>query len=122
MEPQTPSLKQPLRELTNVPISCPYIARVQETLTAHGAAFEETKYVEADGGLSSFKAFTISFPEGTERVWGMTLSRSTRFTIVFPDGFEQPGAELWPITRTNDDQPITVLYLKKGGTHATPLS
>lgn len=124
MEPQTPQpIKQPLRELANVPISMPYIDCITQRLTAHGAILEETKYVEAQGGASSFKAFTIFFPEGTLRVWGRTLSRSAQFTLVFPDGFEQPGAELWPITRTNDDRPITVLYLmKKEETDAPPLS
>jgi hypothetical protein len=115
-------IKQPLQELTNVPISYPYIRRVHETLTAHGATFEETQEVDVDGEGAACKAFRISFPEGTVRVWGMTLARSTRFTVVFPDGFEQPGAELWPITRTADDRPVTILYLKKEGTHATSLA
>lgn len=103
-------MKQPLQQLSRVPIDLPYIEKVKELLSAHGATFVETREVRNKEG-SPYKEFTITFPEGTVRVYDMGLSRSVRFTIYFPDGYEQQAAELWPLVRRTHDQPTTVLYL-----------
>ena len=100
-----------LHTLHDVPVSEPYIARITQVLTAHGAALTETKdHPETE---PPHKEYTITFPPGTVRVFGLRMLRSCYFTIVFPDGFTQSGGELWPLAVQEGDRSTTVLHLPR---------
>lgn len=113
---EVPPIRHPLRQLSPVPIDMAYLDAITTILNAHGATLVEVN----QEGTAFPRQFTITFPEGTVRVYDLSLSRSVRFTIYFPDGYAQLAAELWPLARSSHDRPITVLYLPRdeGGPHA----
>ena len=100
-----------LHILRDVPISKPHIARITQILTAHGATLEEMQdHPETE---PPHTVYTITFPPGTVRIFGLRMLRSCYFTIVFPDGFEQSGGELWPLRVGMGDKSTTVLHLPR---------
>ena len=100
-----------LQILQEVPVSDPYIVRITQMLTAHGATLTETQdHPETE---PPHKEYTITFPPGTVRIFGLRMLRSRYFTIVFPDGFTQSGGELWPLHVGMGDKSTTFLHLPR---------
>ena len=110
-----PESRGKLERLTNVPVDELYAEQLTTLLEVHGAkmTLTEMKRYPPDGPERWYFLYTIDFPEGTYREYGMQLVRSAPFTIYFPDGFTQPGTEQYRITTGLDEPPIIVLYLRK---------
>ena len=107
-----PAKLSPLACLQNIPISRPYIAMMTRLLNRHGATLAET--ADCSDAAPPYKQYTITFPPGTRRSFGLRMRRSRYFTIHFPDGFHLPGGELWPLAVEEDDRAVIVLYLPDG--------
>ncbi len=101
--------RTPLHALKDVPISVPFIERMTCLLTEHGATLEETK--DYPTGNPPYKEYTITFPTGTVRAFGLVMMRSRYFSIFFPDGSRLRGGELWPLECREGDTSMTVLHL-----------
>ena len=110
-----PESRKKLERLMNVPVEKDHAQRLTDLLEAHGARLTLThrKRSPSEGPARTVHFYTIDFPTGTYREYGMSLSRSAPFTIYFPDGFEQPGADLYKIDCALDDPPMICLYLLK---------
>jgi len=103
--------EHPLTTLEQVPMNVQFISQMSKVLTAHGATLTETKdHPDAD---APYKEYTIVFPPGTRRSFGLTMMRSRYFVILFPDGYELRGGELWPLERRDGDTATTILHLPK---------
>jgi hypothetical protein len=101
--------EQPLTRLEQVPMSKQFIPIMSALLTKHGASLTETMdYPTFD---PPYKEFTITFPPGTVRSFGLTMMRSRYFVITFPDGYELHGGEMWPLARKEHDRATTILHL-----------
>ena len=99
----------PLTVLKDIPIGQPYIEAMTRILTEHGATLTETH--NSPDPEQPYKVYTITFPQGTVRSFGIQMMRSRYFLILFPDGFQLRGGELWPLYRREGDQATTVLHL-----------
>lgn len=112
-EPELNGIEQareyPLTTLKQIPISQPYINVMTQILTEHGATLTETK--DYPIGEHSYKEYTVTFPSGTCRSFGLQMMRTRPFIILFPDGYQLHGAELWPLFRREGDQATTIFYL-----------
>jgi hypothetical protein len=111
-----------LTTLAQVPISAPFIPIMSKVLIKHGASLTETK--DCPTFDPPYKEYTIAFPPGTVRSFGLTMMRSRYFVITFPDGYELHGGEMWPLNRQDGDRALTVLHLpqkqgKKGPADGT---
>ena len=110
-----PESREKLTRLTGVPVDESYVERLRTQLEAHGARLtltEMKQYPPGNHGRAFF-LYTIDFPDGTYREYGMLVLRSVPFTIYFPDGFKQPGANLYSIYAAVDAAPTVCLYLVK---------
>lgn len=110
-----PESREKLERLANVPVDELYAERLKALLEAHGAkmTLTEMKHYPPDGSARWYFLYTIDFPEGTYREYGMQLVRSIPFTISFPDGFTQPGTEVYRVSAGLDEPPTVLLYLRK---------
>lgn len=100
--------KRPVKTLRCL-ISYAFIDEVKELLASHGASMEEIEDHPAHG--EQFKVYTITFPEGTTRAYGLRMMRSHYFRISFPDQFELQGLEMWPLAQGENDRPINAFQL-----------
>lgn len=107
--------REKLPQLTNVPVDEEYAQRFTTLLESHGAICTRTKSecYRSEEPARTICFYTIDFPEGTYREYGMQLLRSAPWTIYFPDGFKQPGADLYKQGGVLEDHPTVCLYLLK---------
>ncbi|HEY0756867.1 MAG TPA: hypothetical protein VGD98_23140 [Ktedonobacteraceae bacterium] len=97
--------------LDAVPISPMYLEVMTRILSEHGAILAETEAPPPRNVDPTVSMYTVTFPPGTMRLNGMLIHRSFPFELQFPDGYRLNGAQLWPITLREDEQPIHALFL-----------
>jgi hypothetical protein len=97
--------------LKHIPISVTHLKAITQVLTEHGATLKETRDFPNSDPAQAYKEFTITFPAGTIRSFGLRMRRSCPFVIRFPDGYHLHVGELWPLWETANDTSTTVLYL-----------